>query len=158
MTKQTDASTFYANAFKAWPKQAGAKPTAAMLQTIHGLGLRPGKQALANAMYLREGGATNGQVILALEAGFKSGGPQLNRMRDLVSKGLVRMVEAPVAEGAVKVYRIALTKKGEAKAGKTTAAKADKPAKAEKPAKAADKPAETPAAAPQAAAEAPAAQ
>ena len=120
-------SNAYTNLFKGWNvKVLGPKPNDDELAAIHALGARPGKQALANAMYLRDGGATNGQVVMAC------GAPQLNKMRELVTRKLVRRdMNAGTNEAGHTVYKIALTAAGEAKVKKAAEAPADdKPAKA----------------------------
>jgi len=136
MTKQTiDHAGWYTNTFKAWQaKQLGPKPTADMLATVHGLGLRPGKQALANAMALRDCGVSGAQIVMAC------GAPQLNRMRGLISDGHVKREAVPPNELGHAVYKITLTPKG-AKRVAGTAKAADKAAvsgdtNAAKPAKA----------------------
>lgn len=123
MTKQTvDHTGWYANTFKAWQvKQVGPKPTADMLATVHGLGLRPGKQALANAMALRDCGVTGAQIVMVC------GAPQLNRMRGLISDGHVKREAVPPNEFGHAVYKITLTPKG-AKRVAGTAKAADKAA------------------------------
>ena len=137
MSKANHASDWYATTFKQWPKQVGAKPTADQLDTIHKLGARPGKQALANALMLRDGGVTGAQIVMAC------GAPQLNKMRDFVSKGLAKRV--PISNDAAghTVYKLALTPRGTAKVAKAVApVEGDaKPAKASKRKAKADKPA-----------------
>ena len=127
MSKANNASDWYATTFKQWPKQCGAKPSAELLDTIHKLGARPGKQALANALMLRDGGVTGAQIVMAC------GAPQLNKMRDFVSKGLAKRV--PISNDAAghTVYKLALTPRGTAKVAKAVApVEGDKPAKASK--------------------------
>ena len=103
----TDHTGWYANVFKAWQvKQLGPKPTADMLATVHGLGLRPGKQALANAMALRDCGVSGAQIVMVC------GAPQLNRMRGLISDGHVKREAVPPNELGHAVYKITLTPKG----------------------------------------------
>lgn len=135
MTKQAvDHTGWYANTFKAWQvKQVGPKPTAEMLATVHGLGLRPGKQAMANAMALRECGVTGAQIVMVC------GAPQLNRMRGLISDGHVKREAVPPNALGHAVYKITLTPKGAkrvagvAKAADTAAVSGDdKPVKAPK--------------------------
>lgn len=134
MSKANDATGWYGNVFKGWQTKAlGRKPTAGELATIHGLGARPGKQALANAMMLRESGVTGAQIVLA------AGAPQLNKMRDFISKGLVKRVPISNSAEGHTVYKLTLTAKGEAKVKAAEAAPAEKPAKAAK-VKAARKP------------------
>src|SRR5690348_1544977 len=125
MSKQLNTATHYAKFFKAWPvKQVGRKPTEAELATVHAFA-RPGKQALALALMLRESGVTGAQIVMAC------GAPQLNKMRDTVAKGLAKRLPAPMTAEGHTVYRLALTAKGTAKV-----AKANEPAQADKPAKA----------------------
>jgi len=123
MSKQTD---HYGNLFKGWPKQIGAKPTDDVLTKVHAFA-RPGKQALALGLMLRESGVTGAQIVMAC------GAPQLNKMRDLCHKGYVKRVPAAIDEAGHTVYKLALTAKGEAK----VKAAAEKPVDADKPAKAA---------------------
>lgn len=101
---------WYSNVFKAWQgKVLGSKPTAEMLQSIHGLGARPGKQALACAMALRSEGVTAGQIVIAC------GAPQLNKMRGFITDALLkRQAVAPSSEGHT-VYKLELTAKGKAR-------------------------------------------
>lgn len=109
------ASTFYnsvpvgAGGFKNWStKHLGSKPTDEMLATVHALGLRPGKQALANAMALRPEGVSGAQIVMM------AGAPQLNRMRGLIGAGVVkRDMNAPVNPQGQAVYKLNLTSKGE---------------------------------------------
>ncbi len=132
MTKQITG--WYADTFKAWQgKLLGPKPTAEMLGTIHGLGARPGKQALANAMALRDCGVTGSQIVIAC------GAPQLNKMRGFISDGLLKR-EAVPPQGSHTVYKLTLTAKGASRVKASTAkVDADKPVKVSKP-KAARKP------------------
>lgn len=130
---------WYANYFKNWQvKTLGPKPTAEMFEAVHGLGLRPGKQALANAMALRAEGVTNAQIIMAC------GNPQLNRMRGLIADKLVKRVPTPQTNEGHTVYRLELTAKGNdriARASKVAAqAEADGKGAADKPAKPAKRP------------------
>ena len=125
-----DATQWYTEQLKAWPKQAGPKVNAELLETVHRLGARPGKQAMANAMYLRDGGATTAQVCMVV------GAPQLNKMRGFITDGLLkREAVSPSAEGHT-VYRLTLTAKGAAKVKRAEATATDKAAVADKPVKA----------------------
>lgn len=136
----TDITKTYAPFFKSWPvKQVGAKPTVDMLAAVHGLGLRPGKQALANAMALRDGGVSGAQIVMVC------GAPQLNRMRGLIADGHVKRLPAAANEQGHTVYVLKLTPKGEAriKRASEAASKAAVPGDADKPAKPA-KPASKP--------------
>ena len=109
----TDATNWYAGSFKNWSiKALGPKPTADQLEAIHLLGLRPGKQALANAMALRPEGVTNAQIIQAC------GNPQLNRMRGLIADKLVKREPVPMTGAGHTVYKLVLTPKGEQRISK----------------------------------------
>ena len=104
--KMSNSSTgFYADYLKNWQAKAcGAKPTAAEFEAAHAIGCKPGtKVAVANAMYFRQSGATQGQVICAV------GGPQLNKMRAAVAAGLAARVATPQA-GKHTVYKLTLSK------------------------------------------------
>lgn len=146
----TDHTNAYANVLKGWQvKQLGPKPSEADFATVHLLGLRPGKQALANAMALRADGVSAAQIVMA------TGAPQLNRMRGLIAAGVVKRPMVPANEQGHTVYKITLTPKGESVVKRATEAaekavvdggavkpvkakgkaKADKPKRAPKPAK-----------------------
>lgn len=129
MNATSKPSNAYATLFKGWNvKVLGEKPTDDQLAAIHALGARPGKQALANSMYLRDSGATNGQVVIAC------GAAQLNKMRELVTRKLVkRDMNAGQNEAGHTVYKISLTAAGEAKVKKAETAEVETPA--DKPAK-----------------------
>ena len=101
-----DHSTFYANFFKAWQKGYGSKPTALMFEQVHGLGCRPGKQALAAAMGLRPEGVTNAQVLLAC------GNPQNNKRGGLVADGYLKRDMVPNSPEGHTVYKYTVTPKG----------------------------------------------
>jgi len=104
---ETNAATHYGPLFKNWQlKTLGPKPTADQLASVHGLGCRPGKQALAIAMSTRDCGVTGSQIVMAC------GAPQLNKMRGLVADALLRELPAPLAENGHKVYRNEVTAKG----------------------------------------------
>jgi len=104
-----DVLGHYANYFKNWQvKLVGSKPTETMLDNIHKLGARPGKQALANAMSLRPEGVTGSQIVITC------GAPQLNKMRGFVSDGLLKR-EATPKLGDHTVYKNTVTAKGLAK-------------------------------------------
>ena len=129
---EINASTFYGNVFKAWPKAVGAKPDASMLDTVHKLGARPGKQALA--LMLRPEGVSGAQIVMAC------GAPQLNKMRETCTKGLAKRLPASATAEGHTVYKLALTAKGETKVAKANTvteapAKKAKKVKAAKPVK-----------------------
>lgn len=136
MSKVDNVTGWYANVFKHWPvKMIGPQPNSAQLETIHLLGARPGKQALANAMALRDTGVTGAQIVMAC------GAPQLNKMRGFVTDGLMKFEAVPPAENNHKVYKLVVTAKGQARIERAHKALADAAANAtaEKPAKAATK-------------------
>jgi hypothetical protein len=129
--------SYYTNVTQQWSKPLGAKPTEAQLSLAHVFG-RPGKQSLAVAMALRDGGVTGSQVKLASSLFDGKATPQLNHMRDLIK---ARMFNREAVPGA---YAITLGPKGQqfvdlhgAKAVEKLADKAagDKPVKAGKKAK-----------------------
>lgn len=104
--KMSEAN-WYTNVFKAWQaKTLGPKPTAEMLASIHKLGARPGKQALAIAMGLRDCGVTNGQIIGAC------GNPQLNKMRGYITDAFLKREAVPPTALGHTVYKLVLTAKG----------------------------------------------
>ena len=130
----TNEANWYGTVFKAWPvKQLGPKPTADQLANIHNLGARPGKQALAIAMGLRDCGVTNGQIVIAC------GAPQLNKMRGFITDALLkRLPVSPSPEGHT-VYKLEVTPKGNQRIARTLKAaevKAAEGAVTEKPVKA----------------------
>lgn len=139
----TDATTFYASNFKNWStSKLGPKPTAEQLDAVHNLGARPGKQALAIAMGLREVGVTGSQIVMA------TGAPQLNKMRGFITDAFLKRLPAPAGENGHTVYKLAVTPKGtqriertlKAAAKQAEAEKADGEAKPAKAKKAASKP------------------
>lgn len=99
---------FGAGGFKGWLKgHCGDKPGDDLFNTVHGLGLRPGKQALAVAMAMRPQGVTGHQIIMAC------GAPQLNRMRGLINAGVVKRDGTAGSDTGHTVYKLTLTKKGQ---------------------------------------------
>jgi len=130
MTKHNDVTGHYTNYFKGWQvKQLGPVPTASQLDAIHKLGARPGKQALANAMALRDCGVTGSQIVMAC------GAPQLNKMRGFIADGLLKREAVPADGKGHTVYKLTLTAKGNTRIGKAApAAEAvtAKPVKAKK--------------------------
>ena len=143
MSNTENVLGWYATVLNGWQVKAlGPKPTAELFTQAHALGCRPGKQALAMAMYLREGGATDGQVKMACIIQWGSSGSHHNKRRDLIGAKFVKA--KPVVSDAQghKVYAIALTATGTAKVAKPVdvvkvakpvKAKAAKPAKTDKP-------------------------
>jgi len=103
---------YYSNVWANWSTKAlGPQPTNDQLGTIHGLKARPGKQALANAMALRDCGVTGAQIKGAVALIDGGANPQLNKMRSLVDSGMLSWVPMPNV-GAGKVYRTKLTPLG----------------------------------------------
>ncbi len=103
---------YYGTVWPNWVTKAlGPQPTNEQLGTIHGLKARPGKQALANAMALRDCGVTGAQIKNAVALIDGGSNPQLNKMRALVSAGMLAWVPMPVT-GEGKVYRTKLTPLG----------------------------------------------
>lgn len=142
MSKQITG--WYADVFKAWPKGVGPKPSAADLDTIHKLGARPGKQAMANAMALRADGVTGSEIVIVC------GAPQLNKMRGFITDNLLKREAVPPRNNHT-VYKLTVTAKGQARVkgkvqAEADAPKPDKPKRARKP-KAPKPKAEAPAAA-----------
>lgn len=118
-----DITGHYADTFKGWDsKHLGGKPTAKDLDSIHKLGARPGKQALANAMALRPQGVTGAEIVIAC------GAPQLNKMRGFITDGLLKREAVPPRNGHT-VYKLTLTAKG---ASRVKGAEKDKAPKAKK--------------------------
>lgn len=108
-----NASTHYTNLFKSWGKPYGAKPDAASLDTVHKLGARPGKQALAIAMGMRDSGVTGSQIIMACSA------PQFNKMRGFITDGLLKREPASKTDEGHTVYKLTLTAKGKQRVERT---------------------------------------
>jgi hypothetical protein len=79
--------SYYTNVMQSWSKQLGSKPTEAHLSLAHVFG-RPGKQSLAVALALRNGGVTGAQIKLASSLVDGKATPQLNHMRDLIAAKL----------------------------------------------------------------------
>lgn len=122
----------YAAVFQGWAsKLHGPQPTEAQLATAHGFG-RPGKQSMAIAMMLRDGGASGHQIkqVSALFDGNPT--PHLNKARELIAGGSFNREPGTG-------YKLTLTPKGQAWLDKH-AAGAGATVVAATPAKAASKP------------------
>jgi len=132
MSKSNNVLGYYATVLKGWQAKAlGPKPTLAEFEAAHALGCREGKQALAMAMYLRQGGATDGQVKMACIIQWGSSGSHHNKRRDLIGAKLVKAVPQVTDAQGHKVYAVALTATGTAKLTKPVeVVKVTKPAKA----------------------------
>ncbi len=110
MTNATKASGWYGQALKGWRASVtGDKPTDTQLHAAHALGCRPGKQAFALAMTLRDAGATGSQIVVAC------GAPQNNKRRDLIAKGLLKRLPMATGDNGHSVYRVEVTAKGTAR-------------------------------------------
>ncbi len=106
---QAEINKAYGWAFKHWRKAYGEKPTALMLNMAHAFGMRAGtKVALANAMYLRQGGASSKLVSVVC------GGPQLNVFYKLVDAKLINRTDERGPDGKVTHYRATITARGKA--------------------------------------------
>jgi hypothetical protein len=93
---------------KAWPKNAGSRVTEAQLAAAAAVLKRTGTaKHLGLAMYLRNEGATQGQVYAA------TGDTQVNVARDLIANGKALAVTMQPANGTGhKVYKLALYPNG----------------------------------------------
>lgn len=117
----SNVQNWYGTVFKSWNTKAlGPKPTAEMLASIHGLQARPGKQALACAMALRDCGVTAGQIVIAC------GAPQLNKMRGFITDALLKRLATPPSSEGHTVYKLELTAKGKQRVERTAKAAAEK--------------------------------
>jgi len=127
----TSIREFYKPMFRSWQaKHLGPQPTDEMLERAHAFG-RPGKQSLALAMTMRPEGATAGQIVQAC------GAPQNNHRRHVVEKGWFKREPASASAEGHTVYKVTLSKKGEAKLATVTAkAAADADKAGEAPVKA----------------------
>lgn len=100
-------NNWYSNVFKTWQaKLLGPKPTTEQLASVHNLKAKPGKQALATAMALRDCGVTNPQIMIAC------GNPQLNKMKGFVTDALLKRIPVPPTAEGHKVYKLEITPKG----------------------------------------------
>ena len=134
MTKLTFGWTndTLASTWASWPKAAGTKPTVDELTRAGGMIKRQGTgKHLALAMYLRTGGATQPEVVVA------TGDTQVNAYREaLLTTGITsRGVDG---RSGHKAYALALPTARKAKAKADTAA--TKPTRAKAARKAARKP------------------
>lgn len=116
------------NVMQNWSKPLGSKPSEANLALAHVFG-RPGKQSLALAMALRDGGVTRKQMVQASALFNGKPTPHLNKMRELIDAKLFTRQPVPGAYVLVKGPKadqfIALH--GAKAAEKVEAPKADKP-------------------------------
>lgn len=105
--------------FKGWADgKLGPKPTDEMLNNAVNLNCRPGKQAFAIAMMLRDVGATGSQIVMAC------GAPQLNKMRDLAADSYVKRVPTASDDRGHTVYRLEVTPKGKQRIERNVSAQA----------------------------------
>jgi hypothetical protein len=141
MAKQVTDTAFYATTFKQWPvKLLGAKPTSEQLATAHAFG-KHGKQSLALAMAMRDGGTTDPQIQLAVGLVDGLSRPQNNHRKAVIEAGYFKRLPVSKNERNHTVYAIALTPKGKAYIDRKAAApkaatEAAKPKAAKKPRKA----------------------
>ena len=122
--------SYYTNVMQSWSSsELGKKPTEAELSLAHVFG-RPGKQSLAVALALRDGGVTGAQIkaVSALVDGKPT--PQLNHMRDLIKARLF------TREAVTGAYALTLAPRGQqfvdlhgAKAAEKLAGKAERPSR-----------------------------
>lgn len=132
MSNSNEVLNAYAVFFKTWPsKFVGEKPTAEMLDQYHKLGARHGKQCLAGAMALRDGGVTGAEIVMAC------GAPQLNKMRGYITDAFVKRLPDAGSRNGHLVYKLVLTPKGlqRVKQSEAKAAKLEAAGKVEKVAK-----------------------
>lgn len=120
MTNLKHDYPFAAPALKTWRKAWGNQPTVEQFTTAVALcSNRPGKHALALAMYLRDEGATDLQVRAAahtLSPDNALQGSLFNYLRANVAAGYIkRDMTVPKVDGPVggKVYKGELTAKGQ---------------------------------------------
>lgn len=112
-TNNVNHRGYYAQVWPNWATKAlGPQPTNDQLAVIHGLKARPGKQALAIAMSMRDCGVTGAQIKGAVALIDGGANPQLNKMRGLVDAGMLAWVPMPQVSGG-KVYRTKLTALGQ---------------------------------------------
>ena len=133
--------SYYTNVMQSWSSsELGKKPTEAELSLAHVFG-RPGKQSLAVALALRDGGVTGAQIkaVSALVDGKPT--PQLNHMRDLIKARLF------TREAVTGAYALTLAPRGQqfvdlhgAMAAAKLAGKAEKAKPAKQARKVAGKP------------------
>jgi hypothetical protein len=89
--------SYYTNVMQSWSKaDLGKAPTEAQLAVAHVFG-RPGKQSMAVAMALRDGGVTGKQIKLASALFDGKATPQLNHMRDLIAANMFTREAVPGA-------------------------------------------------------------
>jgi cell division septation protein DedD len=106
MTINTNARSWYKAVFEGWQvKLAGQQPTNDQLSHAHYFG-RPGKQCMAIAMMLRDGGATASQIKQASAMFDGNPTPHFNKIRELVAGGYFERLPTPGA------FTVRLTAKG----------------------------------------------
>lgn len=133
MAKNDIVAGTYGHVLKHWHAASmGPKPNAELFIQAHALGCRPGKQALARALELRAGGATDGQIKAACIAQWGNSGSHHNKRGELSAAKLVTVTKTK--PGQHTVYAIALTPKGveRVKAGEAPAVVVETKAKARK--------------------------
>jgi hypothetical protein len=122
-----------------WPKVSGELPAPDLFNAVFALGLRPGgKHTLACAMYMRDAGATDAEVIAA--ARLLNAPHKRNQRQDVLHNyafdgktglcglvGLCRRDMNIAKRDWAKVYKMTLTAKGEKQVAKWQAAQAAAP-------------------------------
>ena len=99
--------SYYTNVMQSWSKgELGKAPSEAQLALAHVFG-RPGKQSMAVAMALRDGGVTGQQIKLASALFDGKATPQLNHMRDLIAAKQFERLPVPGA------YALKIAPKGQ---------------------------------------------
>ena len=132
----TNHTEHYKPQFKSWRVDThGPRPSEQQLEHAHHLGCKPGKQALAVAMGLRDCGVTNPQVLYAC------GNPQNNKRAGLVTDSYLKRERMPRTAEGHEIYKYTVTPKGMKrietnKAREVALNEAGKAADAAKPAKA----------------------
>lgn len=81
-----------------WPREAGKKPTSREMNLVrqHQLAVTGSQNALVAAMVLRDGGATQPQIIAA------TGAPHRNKIKQLNAHPKVKLLMRQ--EGRIKVW------------------------------------------------------
>ena len=104
VNKAVTAQSTLATCLKAWRAALmGAKPSQALIEQAGSLVKRTGTaKHLALAMYMRDGGATQGEVLLA------TGDTQINAYGEAVRTKALNAVTSNPARAGHKVYALAL--------------------------------------------------
>ena len=87
-----------------WPEEAGRKPASRSIKEAELFSKHGSKTAIALSMLLRPKGASRSQIVSVC------GGPQMNRMRQLIEQGKVED-KTTVDNNGHKMYAISVPKK-----------------------------------------------